>query len=123
MANVLIVDDDPAVCSSLKFSLELEGFVVRIFRGGSELLSATDLPPSACLVVDYRMPNIDGLDLLRRLRERGNSMPAVLVTTAPDSALRRRAGAAGVSLVEKPLLGDALLEAIRSKVAATTARG
>jgi FixJ family two-component response regulator len=63
------------------------------------------------------MPLIDGLDLLRRLRERGNSMPAVLITTAPDAALRRRAGLAGVSVVEKPLLGDALLDAIRGHVA------
>jgi hypothetical protein len=44
-------------------------------------------------------------------------MPAILITTAPDPALRHQAGAAGMSLVEKPLLGDALVEAIRSKVA------
>ncbi len=115
--NVLVVDDDPAVCSSLKFSLELEGFTVRIFRGGPELLSATDLPSSGCLVIDYHMPSINGLDLLRRLRAQGNRMPAILITTAPDPALRVRAEGAGMALVEKPLLGDTLIDAIRSRVA------
>ena len=85
--NVLVVDDDPAVCSSLKFSLELEGFEVRTFGGGGELLSATDLPRSGCLVIDYHMPTINGLEVHRRLREQGNSMPAILTTTAPDPAL------------------------------------
>ncbi len=66
--NVLVVDDVPAVCSALKFSLELDGFAVRTFRGGAELLSATDLPRCGCLVVDYHLPALNGLDLLLALR-------------------------------------------------------
>ena len=115
--NVLVVDDDPAVCNSLKFSLELEGFEVRTFCAAADLLSATDLPRSGCLVIDYHMPSINGLELHRRLREQGNTMPAILTTTAPDPALRRRASALGVSLVEKPLLGNLLVEAIRARLA------
>ncbi len=113
---MLIVDDDPAICNALKFSLELEGFSVRTFHDGLELLSASDLPGSGCLVLDYHMPKMDGREVLGRFRKQGNVMPAILITSAPDSSLRQWAGAAGVSVVEKPLLGDALIEAIRGKL-------
>jgi two-component system, LuxR family, response regulator FixJ len=53
---------------------------------------------------------MNGLALVGKLRERGISMPAILITTHPSPALRQRAAAAGISIVEKPLLGNALLD-------------
>ena len=112
--TVLLIDDDPAVRSSLKFALEVEGFAVRVYPTGSDLLNDEDMPESGCLVTDYYLPGMNGLDLLARLRERKVSLPAILITTDPSSAVRSRAASAGVRLVEKPLLSDALFEDIRA---------
>ena len=79
---VLVIDDDPAVCSSLKFSLEVEGFKVRIYPGAYELLNEAELPPKSCLLIDYHMPVMNGLELLARLRDRGISIPAMVITSA-----------------------------------------
>ena len=116
---IIVVDDDPAVCNSLKFSLEIEGFLVRLYANGSELLGERDIPHCSCLVVDQRMPGIAGLDLIRKLRERAISAPAILITSHPTAELARRAAGADVPIVEKPLLGNALMERIRDACAQT----
>jgi two-component system, LuxR family, response regulator FixJ len=109
---VLVIDDDPAVRSSLKFSLEVEGFTVRVYSGPHELLS-DDLPAKSCLLIDYYMPTMNGLELLARLRDRGVSIPAVVITGHPNRRLRERIAAAGVPLLEKPFLGTSLTDRIR----------
>src|SRR5262245_40082824 len=109
---IIVVDDDPAVCNSLKFSLEIEGFLVRLYASGSELLGERDIPRCSCLVVDQKMPGITGLDLICKLRDQSISAPAILITSHPTAELARRAAGANVSIVEKPLLGNALLEQI-----------
>jgi len=110
---VAVVDDDPAVCNSLKFSLELEGFVVRIYRSASELLAADQFRECGCLVVDQRMPEMSGMDLIARLREREIATPAILIVSHLNAALGARAASANVPIVEKPLLSNALVEKIR----------
>jgi two-component system, LuxR family, response regulator FixJ len=110
---VAVVDDDPAVCGSLKFSLELEGFVVRAYASGAELLDDADFAECSCLVVDQRMPQMTGMELIDRLRERQVLTPAVLIVSHPNTVLSARAAKAHVPIVEKPLLSNALLECIR----------
>lgn len=110
---LLLVDDDPAVLASLIFSLELEGFYVKAFACAETLLAQGQLADAACLVIDYRLPGIDGLSLLRVLRERGETCPAVIITSNPTRAVRQRTTEAGAVLIEKPLLGDGLTVAIR----------
>jgi FixJ family two-component response regulator len=110
---IIVVDDDPAVRYSLKFSLEIEGFLVRLYASGSELLGERDIPRCSCLVVDQRMSGIAGLDLICKLREQAISAPAILITSHPTAELARRAARANVAIVEKPLLGNALVERIR----------
>ena len=63
---VLVVDDDAAVRNSLKFALELEGLNVRLYGSGDELLTEEDLPASGCLVIDYYMPAMNGVELVRQ---------------------------------------------------------
>jgi two-component system response regulator FixJ len=110
---MLVVDDDAAVRSSLKFILEVEGFQVRVFASGQEQLNEERLPDPGCLVVDYHMPGMNGLELVAQLRDRHVLVPAILITPAPSQNLRDRAAAAGISIVEKPLLGSLLLDSIR----------
>jgi FixJ family two-component response regulator len=111
---VLLVDDDPAVAHAVQFSFDLEGIEVRSFNDAESLLAAGDLPEGGCLVLDYHLPGADGLELLARLRAKGVRTPAVLITTNPRAHLSLRAASAGVPIIEKPLLTDALLSAVRS---------
>ena len=111
---ILVIDDDPAVRNSLKFALEIEGFCVRAYRSGAELLQEKELPLSGCLVVDYNLPGMNGLDLLALLCERNIRLPAILITTHPTAMVRKRAASAGVCLIEKPLLTDTLFQYIHS---------
>jgi two-component system, LuxR family, response regulator FixJ len=110
---VVVVDDDRAVRNSLKFSLEIEGFSVRIFAAGGELLGSSLPHRYACLVIDQTLPGMNGLELVARLRERRILAPVILTTTHPSATLIERARRAGVAIVEKPLLGNVLVDKIR----------
>ena len=110
---LLLVDDDPAVRASLQFSLELEGFEIDTFDSGETLMAQPNLKNPACLVLDYRLPGIDGLSLLSVLRARGETCPAVIITSNPTRSVRQRTTDAGAVLIEKPLLSDGLSVAIR----------
>src|SRR5947209_7731272 len=116
-AVVAVVDDDAAVRNSLKFSLEIDGFVVRIYAGAEELLRADDLNSCQCLVVDQDMPRMAGLELVTALRKQGLEVPAVLISGHVTPAVTRQAVAAGIPVVEKPFLGNRLIELIRNATA------
>jgi FixJ family two-component response regulator len=111
---IVIVDDDPAVCSSLKFSLELEGYRVRTFADAGALLADDDVSTSQCLILDYKLPGLNGLELLEKLRARHVTVPAIMITSHPSRALRDLAARARIRIIEKPLLTDALIEEIRA---------
>ena len=113
---LLVVDDDTAVLASLTFSLELEGFKVAAFNSGEMLVAQPELANPSCLVIDYRLPGIDGLALLRVLRARGETCPAVIITSNPTRSLCQRTKDAGAVLIEKPLLTDGLSVAIRQLI-------
>jgi two-component system, LuxR family, response regulator FixJ len=114
---VAVVDDDAAVCSSLKFALELEGFAVRIFGSGAELLQAGDVDAWNCLVVDHKMPEMSGLELIEKLQGRNVLTPAILLVSNPNAAISARAARGAIPVVEKPLFGNALVERIREACA------
>jgi two-component system response regulator FixJ len=114
---IAVVDDDPAVLASLKFALEVEGFGVRIYADAQAMLDDGHFADYGCVIVDQNMPAMTGLDLVARLRDQSVSVPAILITSQPSSNLRVRARNAGVPIVEKPLLGNALIDKIRVLVA------
>jgi two-component system, LuxR family, response regulator FixJ len=114
---ILIVDDDEAVRESLKKLMESEGFAVSTFSNGQDLLNEASLPAIGCLVVDYQMPAMNGLELVSALRGRGVSIPAILITGNPTKYVRDRAAAIAVLVVEKPRLGSYLLDCVREAVA------
>lgn len=110
---VVIVDDDPAVCHSLRFALEIEGYEVRLYNDADAFLAEHPRPGDGCLVIDYHLPGMNGLDLVAHARAIQPDVCAILITTDPTSRVRAQAVAAGVPIVEKPLFGNTLAEAIR----------
>jgi FixJ family two-component response regulator len=118
--TVLLVDDDAAVRSALKFLLEMEGFEVRLYDRAASLLADPNLPARGCIVVDMRMPGMDGLELLETLRARHVDLPAILIVSErPGPQLSRRASRSGVrNVLEKPLTDRALVESLEGAFAA-----
>ena len=114
---VLVVDDEAAVRGALKFALELEGFKVRAYDGAIALLSEPNLPACSCIIADYRMPVINGLELVSTLRGRGIRAPAVIITGRSSKDLQAQAEEVGVhQVLEKPLADGALVAAVRSAI-------
>jgi len=114
---IIVIDDDDAVRNSLKFLLEVEGFAVYAFPAGVDLLRETDLPDCSCLIIDQNMPQMSGLNVVATLRNRSFATPIILITGQPNDAVRNKATSAGISLVEKPLLGNVLIDRIRAVTA------
>jgi FixJ family two-component response regulator len=101
--TVAIVDDDEAVRHSLRFLLEVIGHKVETFASAAEFLKA-ELGKLLCLIVDYHMSDMTGLDLAERLRTEGNTVPIMLTTGLPSRAIYARAAEVGVDeVLEKPL--------------------
>jgi two-component system response regulator FixJ len=115
---VLVIDDDAAVRNSLKFALELEGLDVRLYEGGEDILADADLPSNGCLVVDYFMPRMNGVELVKTLRGRHIELPAILITAKANEDIRKRAALAGFrQVLEKPLEDSSLVDSIRGALA------
>jgi len=111
---IYVVDDDQGVLGSLRFLLETDGFEVRTFRSGSALLDSVAERPVDCIVIDYKMPGMNGIDLANLLRERNVKAPVVMITGYPDESISARAATAGVRhVVLKPHLEDSLVFHIR----------
>jgi FixJ family two-component response regulator len=123
-ATIYVADDDAAVLSSLRFLLETDGFEVRTFRNGGSLLSAAGSTGIDCFVIDYKMPDMNGLDLAGRLRQRDIFAPIILITGYPDEKISVRAEAAGVQhVLLKPHLEESLLTRIRGAIQETDPLG
>jgi FixJ family two-component response regulator len=114
---IFVVDDDYDVRTSLRFLLETEGFDVRTFRSGSALLGSPTRNGADCLVIDYKMAEIDGLELTYRLRRLDVSTPIILITGYPDQNISAKASSAGVlRVLLKPNLEDNLIECVRKAI-------
>jgi two-component system response regulator FixJ len=114
-ATVHVIDDDEAVRDSLTFLLHSARIRVRAHESAVAFLDALPAAAPGCVVTDVRMPDLSGIDLLRRLRERGNTMPVIVMTGHGDVPLAVEAMKCGASdFFEKPFDDEALLAAIRS---------
>jgi len=113
-STVYVIDDDPDVLGSLRFLLEAEGFETLTFRTASAALE-TGVPRHAdCFIIDYKMPGMNGLDLVSRLHGQDVRVPIILITGDPDEGISAKAMAAGVHYVlRKPHLEESLIAHIR----------
>ena len=115
--TIFVVDDDAAVLGSLRFLLETDGFAVRTFRSGTALLNVSGAPGPDCYVIDYKMPDINGIELASRLRKSDCNAPVILITGYPDENISVRAATAGIKdVVLKPLLDENLVKYIRHAI-------
>lgn len=113
---IILVEDDHSLLDALVFSLEADGFNVHAYTSAMPLLAS---PVNAdCMVIDLRLPDLDGLTLVARMREMGFRSPAILITTNPENRSRTAAAVAGVEIVEKPLITGELRARIDHTIAA-----
>jgi two-component system CheB/CheR fusion protein len=111
--TIFVVDDDAAVRDALRLVIEQAGRPVEVFGGAREFLDAFHTGRTGCLVVDCRMPDIDGIELLERLNAEGHQLPSIVITGYGDVPLAIRAMKAGAaSFIEKPVQAAELLAAI-----------
>lgn len=110
---IFVVDDDADVLHATRFLLEGEGYSVATFACGRQLLAAFPDAKPCCMVIDYLLPDMTGLDVYHQLRMRGVSTPTIIITGHPSLAIREKVSKAGLPLVEKTSVED-LLEAIES---------
>ncbi len=112
--RVVVVINDDGLRASLTFALEADGFRVESCATGKGLFDLNPPAHGACIVLDARLPDMSGLEALAGLRERGVTASAVLLAAVVGAGLREAAASEGAVVVEKPLLGDALAEAVRA---------
>jgi two-component system response regulator FixJ len=120
---VHLVDDDDSVRRSVCFMLKTSGFSVKSYASGNELLKDFRKLEPGCILLDIRMPGMDGLEVQQELRKSGVDLPVIIMTGHGDIPLSVRAMKAGaIDFIEKPFEKAALLEAI-DEAFATLSRG
>jgi RNA polymerase sigma factor (sigma-70 family) len=111
--TVYIVDDDPAVRDALGLLLSVKGFRTAVFANGEGFLNAWQTDWIGCLLIDIRMPGMDGLTLQKKLADANCHLPVIIITGHGDAGLARQAFRANaIDFLEKPFDDEKLIEAI-----------
>jgi two-component system response regulator FixJ len=111
--NVYVIDDDAAMRDSLQFLLDSADFEVRLFESAQAFLDALGTVEFGCVVSDIRMPGIDGIELLKRVKESRGTLPVIIMTGHGDVPLAVEAMRLGaVDFMEKPFEDDRLIAMI-----------
>ena len=114
MPNIALVDDDKNILASVSMLLEQEGYHVRTFADGASALTALSATPPDLAILDIKMPRMDGLELLRRLRQNGD-LPVIFLTSKDeeiDELMGLNAGAD--DYIRKPFSQRLLLERVKA---------
>lgn len=109
--RVLVVDDEPGIRATVLAMLEIEGYAVAEAMNGAEALAAVESDPPDVILLDMRMPVLDGWGFAKELRRRGHRTPIVVMTAARDAARWAREITA-TAFVAKPFGYDDLLRAV-----------
>ena len=118
-----MVDDDPAVRDALSRLMDSAGLLAEVFASAEEFLASPSRAGTTCLILDVRMPGMDGLELQRHLVASGWKVPIIFISAHADDGVRSRALQAGAfQFFDKPFRSPELLEAIEAARAAGTTR-
>lgn len=112
--RVLVLDQDRAVRQALCFSLGLEGYGVEPFGDAESFANRLQAGGADAVIIGHAPPAIAGPALVRAARQAKDGLAILMTATHPTADLRRAARRDGVSLIEKPLMGDALLQALEA---------
>ena len=115
---MFLVDDDRMARESLQWLIESAHLPVRAFDRGLDFLEQFDPAASGCVLLDVRMPDINGMQLHSRIRQLGSAIPVIIVTGHADVAMAVRAMKAGAyDFIEKPYNDALMLERVQSAIA------
>lgn len=110
---VYVIDDDRGVLNSTAFLLSAFGYQCLIFAGAEQFLDQAEMLAPGCVLTDFRMPDVDGFQLAKTLRDRGIAWPIFMMTSDGGDELERRAGEHGLAgLLHKPIDADQLDHAL-----------
>jgi two-component system response regulator FixJ len=113
--TVHVIDDDDAMRDSLAFLLDIQGYAPRLYSSATAFLGAGPASLTGCVLTDIRMPEMTGLELVRKLKADGVGLPVVVMTGHGDVPLAVEAMKAGViDFIEKPFSDEALLAAVQT---------
>ena len=111
--TIHLVDDDEAIRRSVSFMLRTSGYLVKTYPSGVEFLGVAKEAVTGCILLDIRMPDMDGLEVQQALKERGVLMPVIVMTGHGDVNIAVQAMKAGaVDFIEKPFEKSVLITAI-----------
>jgi FixJ family two-component response regulator len=112
--TVFIVDDDESVCRALKRLIKVGGFKAQTFGSAREFIDSGHYQSAGVLVLDVRMPGMNGLQLQKYLTDFGSAMPIIFITAHDDIQARRKALKAGaIDFIKKPIEEQILLDGIQ----------
>jgi two-component system response regulator FixJ len=115
LTTVHVIDDDEAIRHSLAFLLQTSNLAVKTYSSAKDFLHVAADVKSGCIITDVRMPDIDGIELLRRLKALKVAVPVIVVTGHGDVPLAVEAMKIGaIDFLEKPFAEQVMLAAIRS---------
>ena len=115
LRDIHLVDDDEAIRHSASFMLRHAGFNVRTYKDGLQFLDAVDQASQGCVLLDVRMPGMDGLAVLRVMGEKGVTMPVIVLTGHGDVSIAVEAMKSGAKdFIEKPYDKQTLIAAIQA---------
>jgi FixJ family two-component response regulator len=122
LSVISVIDDNASVRAATNNLLSSHGYSVHTFESAEDFLQSAHQDDSSCVVADVQMPGMSGLDLLTRLRTRGNNVPFIFITAFPDEGVRARALKAGaICFLSKPFPASVLINGI--EVALNQLRG
>ena len=111
--TIVIVDDDPGMCRSLERMIRSYGFEAKAFSSAEAYLVSGHVNNTTCLILDLRMPGMNGLDLQTQLRAEGRRFPIIFITGYLDDEVREKALLGGaIDILEKPFDSHVLIKKI-----------
>jgi FixJ family two-component response regulator len=111
---IAIIDDEPSVLRSLKRLLTNHHYETEVFSSGEAFLTRANVSDVACIVLDIHLDGMSGIELSRRLNERGSTVPIIFITALDSAAVRKEATEAGcAAFLPKPVSGHDLVDTIK----------